>query len=186
MPSPHESWLTAAEQTIASHRRMIDAVIAQLTDEELHRRPAPELNSVAILLRHLGGNLQSRWTDFLTTDGEKPTRDRDTEFDEWPGDRQSLISYFDDGWNHLNAALETLAHVDPDQLIAIRGEQQTVASALWRSVTHIAYHTGQIAMIARTVHTGDWNWLTIAPGKSDQHNQQTWGTAASRSVQGKQ
>ena len=98
MTQQNAAWLAATTETIASYRRMIDALVAQLSDEELHRRPANDMNSVAILLRHLGGNLQSRWTDFLFTDGEKSTRNRDEEFADWKGDRESLVAYFDEGW----------------------------------------------------------------------------------------
>jgi uncharacterized damage-inducible protein DinB len=177
-------WINAARETAASYRKMIDAIVEQLTDEELFARPAPEVNSVAILLRHLGGNLRSRWTDFPTTDGEKPDRDREREFLDWNGDRQSLLDYFDAGWSALTGAIEQLDEATLDKQIVIRGEAHTIPQALARSFTHMSYHVGQMALIARTVHQGSWKWLTIAPGKSSQHNQQTWGTAASRSVFG--
>ena len=137
-----------------------------------------------MIIRHLGGNLASRWTDFLTTDGEKPTRDRDEEFADWPGDRASLMAYFDTGWQKLLDAIEQAAALDPTTLIFIRGESQTLASAMIRSLTHLSYHVGQISLIARTVHAGPWNWLTIGPGQSQRHNAQTWGTSQSRSVFG--
>ncbi len=181
MESTH-LWLDALEETVASYRRMIDAAVEQLSDEELHSRPAPDANSVAIILRHLGGNLRSRWTDFLTTDGEKPDRDRDTEFADWEADRAALLRHFDQGWSRLTSAIQEMKTTDIHQRITIRGEPHTLPQALARSVTHIAYHAGQIAMISRQVHAGPWRWLTIAPGESAQHNQRTWGTSASRSV----
>jgi len=156
--------------------------IKQLTDDELFARPAPDINSVAIILRHLGGNLRSRWTDFLTTDGEKPDRNRDTEFLDWDGDRQSLMTHFNSGWGALETAIESLNDGNIDQRIQIRGESHTIPQALTRSITHITYHVGQIAIVARQVHTGNWQWLTIAPGDSSKFNEQTWGTSASRSV----
>ncbi len=100
---PLSVWLTASAETIASYRKMIDAAVVQLSDDEFFARPAPHLNSVAVLLRHLAGNLRSRWTDFLTTDGEKPDRNRDAEFLDWPGDRASLLAEFDRGWGCLAA-----------------------------------------------------------------------------------
>jgi uncharacterized damage-inducible protein DinB len=175
-------WLSAIRETVASYRRMIDATVAQLTDAELFTRPAANVNSVAILLRHLGGNLHSRWTDFLTTDGEKPDRDRDNEFLDWDGDRQSLMDHFDRGWKALELALDAINETTVQQTITIRGEPHSIPQALTRSVTHMSYHAGQIALIARMVHQGEWNWLTVAPGASAAHNQSTWGTAASRSV----
>ncbi|MFG0291118.1 MAG: DUF1572 family protein [Rhodopirellula sp. JB044] len=175
-------WLDAARQTVVSYRNMIDASVSQLGDEELFQRPAEGINSVAIILRHLGGNLRSRWTDFFTSDGEKETRDRDTEFLDWEGDRQSLIEAFDAGWSALVDALASIDHENVHQTVLIRGEPHTVPQAVTRSLTHVSYHVGQIAIIARMVHTGQWHWLTIAPGNSQAHNATTWGTAASRGV----
>jgi len=176
------AWLTAMRNTVSSYRQMIDSTVEQLTDEELFARPSPNINSVAIILRHLSGNLHSRWTDFLTTDGEKPDRDRDTEFLDWDGDRQSLIEHFNRGWHAFDLALNTIGDQNVHQIIHIRGEPHSVLQALVRSVTHLTYHVGQIAMIARMVHDGDWHWLTVAPGSSAKHNDRTWGTASSRSI----
>lgn len=181
------SWISAVEENTVSYRRMIDATISQLSDEELMARPAKGINSIAIILRHIGGNLRSRWTDFLTTDGEKPDRNRETEFAEWTEGRDALVAHLDRGWAALSAAvaeLRSLAERDllTDQKVVIRGEDHTVAQAVTRSITHVSYHVGQIAIVARMVHAGDWNWLTVAPGKSDEHNRTTWGTSASRSV----
>ncbi|MCA9212703.1 MAG: DUF1572 family protein [Planctomycetales bacterium] len=177
-------WLDGVSETVNSYRKMIDATVAQLTDEELHKRPAAGFNSVASILRHLGGNLQSRWTDFLETDGEKPARNRDTEFDDWAGDRDSLLKYFNAGWEKLTSAIRGITESNVNEPLFIRGERHTVPQAIIRSLTHLSYHVGQICMIARMVHEGEWKWLTIAPGKSAQHNESTWGTAASRSVGG--
>jgi uncharacterized damage-inducible protein DinB len=184
MTNPYELWLVAINETIAGYRQMIDATVDQLSEDELHAAPAEGINSVAVILRHLGGNLQSRWTEFLTTDGEKPTRDRDTEFDDWAGDRESLMAHFDAGWSCLLASMDQLTPDNISTTIYIRGEAHSIPQAIARSVAHIAYHVGQILIVSRMVHDGDWNWLTIAPGQSQQHNQQTWGTAASRSTFG--
>jgi len=178
----NQAWLDATAATLASYRRMIDATVAQLSDTELHAHPAEGINSVAILLRHLGGNLRSRWTDFLTTDGEKPDRDRDTEFQAWEGDRASLLAHFDAGWDALDSAIEQINSSNINKPVFIRGEQLTIPHALARSMTHITYHVGQIAIVARMVHQGPWHWLTIAPGQSQQHNQRTWGSASSRGI----
>ena len=175
-------WLTALRETVTSYRRMIDGTVAQLTDAEIARRPTDDVNSVAVILRHLGGNLLSRWTDFLASDGEKPDRNRDMEFSDWEGDRDSLIEYFDRGWTALLAAIDSIDSTNIHQLIYIRGEPHTLTQALLRSLTHMSYHVGQIAMVARLVHTGQWQWLTIAPGQSSVHNQSTWGSPASRGV----
>ncbi|GIW99921.1 MAG: hypothetical protein KatS3mg111_3254 [Pirellulaceae bacterium] len=175
-------WLSVMRETVSGYRRMIDGIVEQLTDEELFARPAAEINSVAIILRHLGGNLRSRWTDFLTTDGEKPDRNRDSEFTEWEGDRESLMEYFEQGWRSLESALQTIDEESVGDTIYIRGEPHSIAQALMRSITHIAYHVGQMAIIARMVHHGQWRWLTIAPGASAAHNERTWGTPGSRAI----
>ncbi len=177
-------WIEAVSETVVSYRRMIDAIVAQLSDAELHSRPAADINSVAIILRHLGGNLRSRWTDFLTTDGEKPDRNRETEFQQWDGDRESLMPHFDAGWEALTAAIQLVDDSNINQQALIRGEPHSIHQALTRSMTHLTYHVGQMAMIARMVHDGEWRWLTIAPGASSEHNERTWGTNASRSVFG--
>lgn len=176
------AWIDAVGETVVSYRRMIDATIEQLSDAELRARPAPNINSVAIILRHLGGNLRSRWTDFLSTDGEKPDRHRETEFQDWDGDRESLMAHFDAGWQALTTAIQQIDGSNLDQPVFIRGERHTIPHALTRAVTHLTYHVGQIAMVARMVHDGEWRWLTIPPGESARHNEQTWGTSSSRSV----
>jgi uncharacterized damage-inducible protein DinB len=181
---PIDHWIAAVLETIDSHRRLIDGALAQLSDEELMRRPAEGVNSVAVILRHIGGNLKSRWTDFLTTDGEKPSRNRDSEFEDWPGDRASLVAFFDEGWQVWRTSIAALTSEDAAKSVTIRGEPHTVPLAIERALTHTAYHTGQIMLIARLVHDGGWKWLTIQPGGSKTHNQQTWGTAASRGAAG--
>ena len=177
---PTDSWIVAVIETIDSHRRLVNGALEQLTEEELLRRPAEGVNSAAVVLRHVAGNLLSRWTDFLTTDGEKPTRNRDAEFEDWPGDRAALVRYFDVAWQTWRNSIESLTSDDLAKTVTIRGEPHSVPQAIERSLTHTAYHVGQIMLIARLVHDGEWKWLTIRPGGSRQHNEQTWGTAASR------
>ena len=173
-------WTEAVVETIDSHRRLVDGAVQQLSDEEFFRRPVEGVNSVAVILRHVGGNLLSRWTDFLTADGEKPSRNRDSEFEDWPGDRASLMELFNSGWRAWRSSIDSLTAEDLAKTVAIRGEPHSVPLAIERSLTHTAYHIGQIMLLARLIHQGDWQWLTIRPGGSQQHNQQTWGTAASR------
>jgi uncharacterized damage-inducible protein DinB len=178
MGTPKSAWLAAVLETIDSHRRMIDGAVKQLSDEELRQHPAEGINSVAIILRHVAGNLHSRWTDFLTTDGEKPTRNRDEEFADW------LERYFDNAWQVFRHSIESLTEDELTKSVTIRGEAHTVPQAVERSLTHTAYHVGQIMLVARLVHIGEWKWLTIRPGGSRQHNEQTWGTSASRGAAG--
>lgn len=175
-------WIESSVETIAGYRRMIDAALNQLSDTEFFARPSSDVNSVAIVIRHLAGNLHSRWTDYLTTDGEKPDRDRDCEFEEWQDDRDSLMEYFNSGWACLESAIGGLNDDSVAMTIQIRGEDHSVPDAVMRSLTHVSYHVGQILIIARLVHHGKWNWLTVAPGASAEHNRNTWGTAASRTI----
>jgi uncharacterized damage-inducible protein DinB len=179
-----EPWIHASVETIDSYRRMVDGAVQQLSDEEFFGRKAEGINSVAVILRHLGGNLLSRWTDFLTTDGEKPSRNRDSEFEDWSGDRASLMAFFDSGWQTWRKSIESLTADDLTKTVTVRGEPHSVPLAIQRSLTHTAYHVGQIMLIARLTHDGNWQWLTIRPGGSRQHNEQTWGTAASRGAAG--
>lgn len=175
-------WLDATRGTIRGYRSIIDSILSQIDDEVLFRRPTPTLNSIAVLLRHIGGNLDSRWRDFLTSDGEKPDRDRDAEFEDWPGTRDELLSYFDHGWQRMTDALDALRPGDLRKTITIRGEPHRVPQAIQRSLTHLSYHVGQIALLARLLRGGDdgWRWLTIPPGGSAAHNHASWGTPASR------
>ena len=186
--SPDNLWLEATQQTLAGYRKLIDAALVQLDDDQLFRRPQDGVNSVAHILRHLGGNLQSRWTNFLTEDGEKASRDRDQEFADWDGSREELTEYFEAGWNCLTRAIDSLVAEDLAKEITIRGEAHTLPQAIQRSTTHVSYHVGQILLISRMVH-GDpdsWHWLSIRPGGSRQHNESTWGSSGSRGTMGEE
>ncbi len=182
-----QKWHQNTIDTIDGYHRMIVASVAQLDDEQLHRRIAPGFNSVATLLRHLGGNLLSRWTHFLEEDGEKPDRNRDQEFMDWEGDRDQLLGYFESGWQKFRDAIVELRASDFEKDVKIRGEAHSVQNAILRSITHVSYHVGQIVLIARWVYGNDesWRWMTIQPGQSQQFNQSTWGTPAARGIAGK-
>jgi hypothetical protein len=143
-----------------------DRAVAQLDERELFQRPAPHVNSVAIIVKHLAGNLASRWSDFLTTDGEKPSRDRDGEFVITEADsRESLLAAWERGWGLLFSTVEGLNPSGLPKTITIRGETHTALQALLRGVNHIAYHTGQVLYIVRLLRP-DSDWLTMAPGQS--------------------
>lgn len=151
------------------HKELADRGMARLSDEAFFRRPSEVVNSVALVVKHLAGNLRSRWTDFLATDGEKTWRDRDEEFLIAAADtRASLLVAWEEGWRAVLETVAALTPADLDRTITIRGEQHTVTQALLRGVTHAAYHTGQILYIARLVEP-EGEWLTIAPGKSGTH-----------------
>lgn len=161
--------LPAARHEYARHKHLADRALAALADDEFFRRPAESVNSVALVVKHLGGNLRSRWTDFLTTDGDKPARDRDAEFRLDAGDsRAALMEGWEAGWTAALAAIDGLAADDLNRTVTIRGEGHSVLQAVLRGATHAAYHVGQILYAARIVRP-DAPWLTIAPGQSQAH-----------------
>jgi hypothetical protein len=141
--------------------------IEQLTDEEFFHRPGEHSNSVAIIVKHLAGNLKSRWTDFLSSDGDKPWRDRDAEFVIGPHDtRAHLLAAWQEGWDALFGTLAGLGEEDLLRKVIIRGEEHSVLQAVHRALTHASYHTGQILYVARLIHTDGWRYVTIPPGQS--------------------
>lgn len=150
-------------------RLAAEKAIAQVPDDQLNRVLSKDGNSVAMLMRHVGGNLASRFTDFLTSDGEKPWRDRDGEFFEGPFARADVQALWQTGWDALNDALSPLSDADLDNAVTVRGQSMTVHSALTRSLSHIANHCGQIIILARIL-TSDWEWITIPKGKSREYN----------------
>ena len=146
--------------------RLADAALSQLDDEAFFLVPAPGLNSVAIIVKHMVGNLRSRWTDLLESDGEEPNRDRDNEFVITADDsRDSLMQGFAEGWDTVMNTLSDLTAVDLDTTITIRNEPHTVQQAILRGLTHTAYHVGQILYLVR-LHNPEGTWLTIPPGES--------------------
>jgi Protein of unknown function (DUF1572) len=145
---------------------LADRAMAQLDDQEFFRRPAAHVNPVAVIVKHLAGNLDSRWTGFLAGDGEKTNRDRDGEFLLTDRDtRPSLLAAWEAGWKALFDALGGLRESDLDKSVMIRGERHSVPQALLRGLSHAAYHTGQIMYIVR-LWWPDGPWLTIPPGQS--------------------
>ena len=149
------------------YKKLADEATAQTADADLFRSPDPESNSIAVILKHISGNMRSRWTDFLTTDGEKPDRDRDREF-ELDGDdsKARVIERWEEGWKLLFAALAALSPADLTRTVPIRGEPHTVLQALDRQLTHYAYHVGQIVYVARHFAGSRWKSLSIPKGKS--------------------
>ncbi len=150
-------------------RLAAEKAIEQVPDDQLNRVLSKDGNSVAMLMRHVGGNLRSRFTDFLTSDGEKPWRDRDGEFAEGPFTRTEVRALWDEGWQALNDALSPLTDADLGTSVTVRGQAMTVHSAATRSLSHIANHCGQIIILARIL-TSDWQWITIPKGKSREYN----------------
>ena len=153
---------------LRGHKRLADGAIVQLTDEQFFAQPDPESLSVALIVKHIAGNLRSRFTDFLTTDGEKPDRNRDHEFLADGATRESLMQAWEKSWLLL---LDTIASLRPDDLtrtVTIRAEPHTVLQAVNRAAAHLAYHAGQIVYLAKHWKGAEWNSLSIPKGQSEQ------------------
>jgi hypothetical protein len=174
MDSPAQ-FLTAIIDTFLANKRMADRAVEQVPDEKLRLALDANTNSIAVIMKHVAGNLLSRWTDFLTTDGEKPWRHRDSEFVDSFAGRHDMLEFWERGWNCLLKTLNSLQPEDLDKTVTIRGEPHTVPLAMSRSLGHTCYHIGQIVQVAR-IHTGEkWQTLTIPRGASEQFNKEHWG-----------
>ena len=165
--------------TFQRQRELAERALAQVSDDDFFRTIDAESNSVAILVKHIGGNLVSRWTDFLTTDGEKPTRNRDAEFVVTANaQRAAIMSLWNDGWLALISTFGQLRADDLSATVAIRGEAMTALAAMHRALAHISQHVGQIVLLAKHYRSADWKSLSIPRGQSG--NWQTGASATSR------
>lgn len=160
-----------------TYRKLGEKAMAQVSDADLDRVLVPEGNSIAITVKHLAGNMRSRFTDFLTTDGEKPWRHRDAEFEGGYPDRAALLADWESGWACFFAAVDPLTDNDLTRTVKIRGEEHTVLEALLRQLAHYAYHVGQIVLLARTFAGEGWTSLSIPRGKSEEFNTGMLGAA---------
>jgi hypothetical protein len=151
-------------------KRLADKAIAQLDDDQIWVKLDPESNSVAILMRHMAGNMRSRWTDFLTSDGEKPDRHRDQEFEDVAISRSELLAEWEDGWRRVAEALDPLTDADLQRIVVIRSEPHTIYQAISRQVAHYAGHAYQILMLARHLKGAAWQTLSIPRGQSEEFN----------------
>jgi len=160
-------YLDDALAELRKYKKFGDKAVAQVTDDDFFRQLDPESNSIALVMKHISGNLRSRWTDFLTTDGEKPDRNRDTEFEKAESDtRESIVARWEAGWRTLFEALEPLGSDDLQRTVSIRGESHTVVQAINRQLTHYASHIGQIVFLAKHFAGDRWRTLSIPRGKS--------------------
>lgn len=165
--------IAASAAEFRRYRGLAEGAAGQLSWEELRAALDPEVNSIAVIMKHVGGNLRSRWTDALTTDGEKPWRDRDAEFVDDFKDRDELMAAWAAGWTVLESALAGFTDADLTRELTIRGEAHTLALALARSLSHAAYHGGQIVQTARVLASRSgtpWKTLTVARGGSAAFN----------------
>lgn len=157
-----KGYLASARQQFQQYRELAQRAIAGLGEAELGRRLDPESNSIATIMQHMAGNMLSRWTDFLTSDGEKPTRRRDEEFeDDARATRATLLEGWNAGWGTLFRAIDALAPEDLDRRVTIRSEPHSVVEAINRQLTHYAYHVGQIVFLAKHFQQTDWQSLSI-------------------------
>jgi hypothetical protein len=166
-----EHYLQDVVRVLRGQKKLADGAIAQVSDEEFFRTIDAESNSIALIMKHMAGNMRSRWTDFLTSDGEKPDRHRDTEFLVEGEDRKAIEGRWEAGWRTLFDTLESLKPEDADRSVLIRGEPHTVVEAVNRQLSHYGQHTGQIVFLAKHLKSSDWKTLSIARGKSEDFNQ---------------
>lgn len=162
-------YLDEVGRQMRGHKRMGEGAMAQLSDNEFFVTLDPESNSVAILVKHLAGNMRSRFTDFLTTDGEKPDRFRDREFEVTTATtRAEVIKWWEEGWACVLGAIDALKPEDVVRTVTIRGEPHTVLQAINRQIAHYAAHVGQIVFLAKHLRSSEWKTLTIPRGKSEE------------------
>jgi uncharacterized damage-inducible protein DinB len=152
------------------YRAIGEKALAQVSDEALNRIPAADGNSIAMVVRHMGGNLASRFTNLLTEDGEKPWRDRDAEFETRAYTREEVESWWRRGWDTVEREVAALTAARLGDTIHIRRQPLTVHAALCRSLAHVAYHVGQIVLLARMGADAEWKWISIPKGGSDAYN----------------
>lgn len=161
-----DAFLADALREFRKYKAIADSAIVQVPESRWFARLDADANSLALLMKHLAGNMRSRWTDFLTTDGEKPDRDRDGEFEEQGDTIASIRSRWEDGWSRIFSAIEPLTISDLGRSITIRGEPHSVMQAIQRQLTHYAYHVGQIVFLAKHLAGPTWRSLSIPRGQS--------------------
>ena len=164
-------YLDDVRRQFHGQKKLAEKALAQVDDTNFFRTLEPESNSIALIVKHIAGNSRSRWTDFLKSDGEKPDRHRDTEFEKESRDsRQTLMERWEDGWRALFENVDPLGPADLERIVTIRGEPHTVVKALNRQLTHYAYHIGQIVFLAKHFAGARWQSLSVPKGKSEEFN----------------
>lgn len=166
------SFLQSAIKRLGYYKELADKTFLQLSETDFHFCPNAESNSIAIIIQHMAGNMLSRWTDFLTTDGEKEWRNRDVEFEEQQLSHQQLLEFWEKGWNCCLGALKSLHEEDLLKTIYIRNEGLLAIDAINRQLAHYPYHVGQIIYLAKIIRNENWQSLSIARGSSEKYNRQ--------------
>ncbi len=154
-------YVTEVRNIFQEQKQLAESALIQVSDEDLHRVLAPDTLSIAVIVQHISNNMLSRWTDFLTTDGEKPDRNRDAEFEDQQVSRESLMTTWDERWQLLDDVLASLTPKDLGKTVFIRGEEKSVIWAIEKQVSHYSYHVGQIVYLAKLFAGENWNVLTI-------------------------
>lgn len=172
--------ITSLRKLFGYYQDLGSKAMAQVKDEDLSRTIVEEGNSIAIVVKHLAGNMRSRFTDFLTTDGEKPWRDRESEFEGSYASREAMLADWNGGWTCLFGAMDALTDADLERLVVIRNESHTVQEALHRQLAHYAYHVGQIVLLARTFSDKQWTSLSIPRGGSNAFNAERFAKPVER------
>jgi uncharacterized damage-inducible protein DinB len=165
------SYLRDSLSLFRYYKKLSERAMEQVTDGQLSAVLDGEMNSIALIVKHMTGNMRSRWSDFLTSDGEKPDRNRDSEFENPPATRAAMMKSWEEGWNRVFSALEPLSDDDLDRTIEIRGEPHSVMQAINRQIAHYAYHCGQIVFLAKHLGSQQWKSLSVPRGKSEVFNQ---------------
>ena len=174
------SYMKDSIEVFRQYKKLAERAMAQLADDQLFTVLDEESNSIAIVVKHMAGNMRSRWTDFLTSDGEKPDRHRDSEFEDAPATREALLALWEQGWGCLFGALEPLTDADLSRAVTIRGEAHSVMQAINRQLAHYPYHCGQIVFLAKHLNHGGWTSLTVPRGKSQDFNRRVAAGEASQ------
>lgn len=170
MSSPGKDYLVTAIRRLKYYKDLGDKTFEQLNDWDFHYQPNEESNSIAIIIRHMAGNMLSRWTNFLTEDGEKEWRNRDTEFEITKETKKDLLETWEKGWDCFLNTLASLKKKDLKKTVTIRKEELTVVDAINRQLAHYPYHIGQIIYIAKIIKNKNWKNLSIAKGQSQAYN----------------
>jgi uncharacterized damage-inducible protein DinB len=174
------SYLQDSLSLFRYYKGLAERAMAQVPEERLRTVLDPEMNSIAIIVKHMAGNMYSRWTNFLRGDGESAGRDRDSEFVDPPQSRDALMKLWEQGWEHVFSALQPLSDEDLKRTITIRGEAHSVMQAISRQLAHYAYHCGQIVLLAKHLQHENWQSLTIPRGKSAEFNRRVIAGEASQ------
>jgi hypothetical protein len=166
-----KTYLASTKKLFIYYKKLGDDTMAQVADEKLFFLPTEDSNSIAIIVQHIAGNMLSRWTDFLTTDGEKDWRNRDAEFEATIKTKDELVQFWNKGWQCLFNAMNNLTENDLEKTIYIRNEGHTVVEAINRQLAHYPYHVGQLIFLAKMLSTNEWKSLSIPKNKSQDYNQ---------------